>query len=366
MLQQIPKTMHAVLLTGHGGIDKLVYKTDVEVPFPKPDEVLISVKGAGINNTDINTRIGWYSKSVTSDTSQRGATGLEDAKSEDSSWSGKPLSFPLIQGADVYGEIAKVGSNVNPTRVGESVLVRTMQENPDTSENSCWTLGSECNGGFAQYTAVRSSEAFVINSDWSATELASIPCAYSTAEGLLHRSHVEKETVLITGASGGVGSAAIQLAKLRDATVIAQCAREKSEEVLQIGADKIVFRDSDLLAEMGSDAVDVVIDLVGGSRWTQLLDIIKPGGRYATSGAISGPIVELDLRTLYLKDLTLYGCTFQPKEVFRNLIKYIEDNKIKPLLAKSYPLKEIKQAQLDFLSKKFTGKLVLVPPDENV
>ena len=117
---------------------------------------------------------------------------------------------------------------------------------------------------------------------------------------------------------------------------------------------------------MGRDSVDVVIDLVGGSRWTQLLDIIKPGGKYATSGAIAGPIVELDLRTLYLKDLTLFGCTFQPKEVFRNLIKYIEDNKIKPLLAKSYPLKEIKQAQLDFLSKKFTGKLVLVPPDKNV
>ena len=358
--------MHAVLLTGHGGIDKLVYKTDVEVPFPKPDEVLISVKGAGINNTDINTRIGWYSKSVTSDTSQGGATGLEDAKSEDSSWSGKPLSFPLIQGADVYGKIAMVGSDVSPTRVGESVLVRTMQENPYTSENSCWTLGSECNGGFAQYTAVRSSEAFFINSDWSATELASIPCAYSTAEGLLHRSKVEKETVMITGASGGVGSAVIQLAKLRDATVIAQCAREKSKEVLQIGADKIVFRDSDLVAEIGSDAVDVVIDLVGGSRWTQLLDIIKPGGRYATSGAIAGPIVELDLRKLYLKDLTLFGCTFQTKDVFRNLIKYIEDNKIKPLVAKSYPLKEITQAQLDFLSKKFTGKLVLVPPDDNV
>ena len=358
--------MHAVLLTGHGGIDKLVYKTDVEVPFPKPDEVLISVKAAGINNTDINTRIGWYSKSVTSDTNQGGVSGLEDAKSEDSSWSGKPLSFPLIQGADVFGKIAMVGSDVSPTRVGESVLVRTMQENPYTSENSCWTLGSECNGGFAQYTAVRSSEAFFINSDWSATELASIPCAYSTAEGLLHRSKVEKETVLITGASGGVGSAAIQLAKLRDATVIAQCTIEKSEEVHQIGADKIVFRDSDLVAEIGSDAVDVVIDLVGGSSWTQLLDIIKPGGRYATSGAIAGPIVELDLRTLYLKDLTLYGCTFQPKEVFRNLIKYIEDNKIKPLVAKSYPLKEIKKAQLDFLSKKFTGKLVLVPPNDNV
>ena len=365
-MHDIPKTMHAVMLTGHGGIDMLVYKTDVEVPLPKSDEVLIRVKASGVNNTDINTRIGWYSKSVTSDTNKGGASGLEDAKKNDSSWSGKPLKFPLIQGADVYGEIVKVGSDISPKRIGESVLVRTMQENPHTSENNCWTLGSECNGGFAQYTAVRSSEVFVINSDWSDTDLGSIPCAYSTAEGLLHRAKLEKETILITGASGGVGSAAIQLAKLRDANVIAQCAVEKKEEVIQIGADKIVFRNSDLLKEIGRDAVDIVIDLVGGPKWTQLLDILKPGGRYATSGAIAGPIVKLDLRTLYLKDLTLYGCTFQSKEVFRNIIKYIEENKIKPLVAKSYPLKEIKKAQLDFLSKKFTGKLVLVPPDGNV
>ena len=365
-MQEIPKTMHAVMLTGHGGIDMLVYKTDVEVPLPKSDEVLIRVKASGVNNTDINTRIGWYSKSVTSDTNKGGASGLEDAKKNDSSWSGKPLKFPLIQGADVYGEIVKVGSDISPKRIGESVLVRTMQENPHTSENNCWTLGSECNGGFAQYTAVRSSEVFVINSDWSDTDLGSIPCAYSTAEGLLHRAKLEKETILITGASGGVGSAAIQLAKLRDANVIAQCAVEKKEEVIQIGADKIVFRNSDLLKEIGRDAVDIVIDLVGGPKWTQLLDILKPGGRYATSGAIAGPIVKLDLRTLYLKDLTLYGCTFQSKEVFRNIIKYIEENKIKPMVAKSYPLKEIKKAQLDFLSKKFAGKLVLVPPDDNV
>ena len=365
-MQKIPKTMHAVILTGHGGIDMLVYKTNVEVPLPKPDEVLIRVKAAGINNTDINTRIGWYSKSVTSDTNMCGTSGLEDAKKNDSSWSGKPLKFPLIQGADVYGEIVKVGSDISPKRIGESVLVRTMQENPHTSENNCWTLGSECNGGFAQYTAVRSSEVFVINSDWSDTDLGSIPCAYSTAEGLLHRAKLEKETILITGASGGVGSAAIQLAKLRDANVIAQCAVEKKEEVIQMGADKIVFRNSDLLKEVGRDAVDIVIDLVGGPKWTQLLDILKTRGRYATSGAIAGPIVKLDLRTLYLKDLTLYGCTFQSKEVFRNIIKYIEENKIKPLVAKSYPLKEIKKAQLDFLSKKFTGKLVLVPPDDIV
>ena len=354
MSSSIPKLMHAVILTGHGGMDKLEYKNNIDVPVPKKDEVLIRVKGAGVNNTDINTRIGWYSKS-------------DNKNMNDGSWSGNPLDFPIIQGADICGNIIAVGSQVNQSRIGERVIVRTMQTVPENQKNfSAWTVGSECNGGFAQYAAIRSSEAFVINSNWTDAEIASIPCAYSTAEGLLHRSQVEKEKVFITGASGGVGSAAIQLAKLRNATVIAQCSSEKKDEVKKIGADKIVFRDSDLIEELGKNSVDVVIDLVAGSNWKQLLDILKPGGRYATSGAIAGPIVELDVRTLYLKDLTLYGCTHQQKEVFTNLIGYIERNEIRPLVAKTYPLEDIKKAQEDFLSKKYTGKLVLIPPNDNI
>ena len=114
---------------------------------------------------------------------------------------------------------------------------------------------------------------------------------------------------------------------------------------------------------MGENSVDVVIDVVGGSNWNQLLDILKPRGRYATSGAIAGPIVNLDIRSLYLKDLTLFGCTYQPKEVFSNLIGYIENNEIRPLVSKTYNLHEIKLAQEDFLSKNIFGKLVLIPPD---
>ena len=354
MSSSIPKLMHAVILTGHGGMNKLEYKKDIDVPVPKEDEVLIRVKGAGVNNTDINTRIGWYSKS-------------DDKNMSDGSWSGNPLDFPIIQGADICGNIVAVGSQVNQLRVGERVIVRTMQTVPENQKNfSAWTVGSECNGGFAQYTSIRSSEAFTINSNWTDAEIASIPCAYSTAEGLLHRSQVGKEKVFITGASGGVGSATIQLAKLRNATVIAQCSSEKKDKVKKIGADQIVFRDSDLIAELGKNSVDVVIDLVAGLNWKQLLDILKPGGRYAASGAIAGPIVELDVRTLYLKDLTLYGCTHQPKEVFTNLIGYIERNEIRPLVAKTYPLQDIKIAQEDFLSKKYTGKLVLIPPNDNI
>ena len=242
-----------------------------------------------------------------------------------------------------------------------------MQTVPKNKNNfSAWTVGSECNGGFAQYASIRSSEAFLINSNWTDADIASIPCAYSTAEGLLHRSQVKEEKVFITGASGGVGSAAIQLAKLRGATIIAQCSSEKKDEVKKIGADKVVFRESNLIEEIGKNSVDVVIDLVAGSNWKQLLDILKPGGRYATSGAIAGPIVELDVRTLYLKDLTLYGCTHQPKEVFTNLIGYIERNEIRPLVAKTYHLKDIKKAQEDFLVKKHIGKLVLIPLSDNI
>ena len=106
----------------------------------------------------------------------------------------------------------------------------------------------------------------------------------------------------------------------------------------------------------------MVVDLVGGPGWPALLDLLRNGGRYATAGAIAGPLVELDLRTLYLKDLTFFGCTYQPRVVFENLIGYIERGEIHSLVAKTYPLEDIVAAQEDFIAKRYVGKLVLVPP----
>ncbi len=107
------------------------------------------------------------------------------------------------------------------------------------------------------------------------------------------------------------------------------------------------------------------VDLVAGSQWPQLLDVLKRGGRYVTAGAIAGPIVELDVRTLYLKDLSFFGCTFQAKEIFENLIAYIESGEIQPVVAGSYPLQDIVKAQQDFIAKKHTGNLVLIPPQQD-
>jgi NADPH:quinone reductase-like Zn-dependent oxidoreductase len=354
--------MHGVQLMGHGGPEMLEYNTDIPVPTPAPDQVLIRVCAAGINNTDINTRIGWYSKSVTGSTDKGADTGFADLD-DDSSWNGTPFQFPRIQGADVCGYVEAIGAEVSDRKVRERVMVRPMQNAPGTTEqNIAWTFGSECDGGFAQYAVARACETYAVNSDWTDAELASIPCAYSTAEGMLHRANLGAERVLITGASGGVGSAAIQLAKRRGAHVIAVSSASKAEEVRAVGADQVVDRDADLVAELGINSVDVVVDLVAGKQWPSFLELIRPGGRYAVAGAIAGPIVELDVRTLYLKDLSLLGCTFQDPIVFKNLISYIEANEIRPLVAKIYPLNEIDRAQSDFVAKKHTGKLVLIPP----
>jgi NADPH:quinone reductase-like Zn-dependent oxidoreductase len=360
----VPTTMAAVLLTGHGGLDRLEYRTDVPVPRPEEGEVLIQVAAAGINNTDINTRIGWYSKSVGQDTGTGGAIGFETVNDTDASWSGKPMEFPRIQGADCCGDIVSVGPDVPPSRVGERVLVRNMLRSyVEYRPYECWTFGSECDGGFAQFAVAPARETYRVVCDWSDVELASIPCAYSTAENMLHRVRLGAETVVITGASGGVGSAAVQLAKRRGATVIGLCSSAKADEVRALGADQAVDRSADLVAALGEGSIDVVVDLVGGEQWPAFLDILRRGGRYVTAGAIAGPIAQIDLRTLYLKDLTLLGCTFQEDEVFENLVSYIEAGDIRPHVAKVFPLREIGRAQEEFLSKAYTGKLVLTAPE---
>lgn len=356
----LPDIMTAVLTLGHGGYEVLEYRTDVRRQEPVAGEVLIRVGAAAVNNTDINTRTGWYSKTVSAATSEGATTDAADA-----SWNGAALKFPLIQGADICGKIVGVGDGVSANRIGERVIVPTMQPAPNGGPYDTFTVGSECNGGFAQFVTMRAAQAYAVNSALTDVELASFPCAYSTAENMLHRAGVKAgETVFITGASGGVGSAAVQLAKRRGATIIAQSGAEKAKAILGLGANQVVSRDADVATVIGSERVDVLIDIVGGGRWPSLLDILKRGGRYVVSGAIAGPLVELDLRTLYLKDLTFLGCTAQHPDVFPNLIGYIERGEIHPIVAKTYPLSEIVSAQKEFQLKQHVGKIVLVPPQD--
>jgi NADPH:quinone reductase-like Zn-dependent oxidoreductase len=367
MQSLLPTTMHAVLLTGLGGLEKLEYRTDVPVPRPKQGEVLIQVRASAVNNTDINTRIGWYSKSNEQDTASGGTAGFDTVNDADATWSGSSLKFPRIQGADCCGTIVAVGDGVSTSRIGERVLVRNMLRTyVGYRPFECWTFGSECDGGFAQFAVAPSRESLKVMSQWSDAQLASIPCSYSTAENMLHRVNLQAETVFITGASGGVGSAAIQLAKRRGAKVIAQSSPSKADALRALGADHVIDRKADLLSALGENSVDVVLDIVGGQQWPDLLKILRLGGRYAIAGAIAGPIAQIDLRTVYLKDLTLIGCTFQEEEVFANLISYIQNDEIKPLVAKTFPLCQISAAQEEFLSKGHIGKIVLTIPNPDL
>ena len=353
----IPATMRAVLLTGHGGYDRLELRDDVPVPLPGAGDVLIRIGAAGVNNTDINTRIGWYSKAVAEATDAGAASGIAGA--EDDGWSGAAFQFPRIQGADACGRIVAVGADVDPVRIGERVLV--MPNLPGNNRYDIRYFGSEVDGAFADYACVPSANACAINSALSDAELASFPCAYATAENILTRIGLRSgERVLITGASGGVGSAAVQLAKRRGAEVVAMAGSAKAEAVHDLGADHVIPREADLKALFEPEHFDAAVDIVGGTQFGAILNVLKRGGRYGVSGAISGPIVELDLRTLYLKDLALFGCTVLEPQVFPNLIGYIERGEIQPVVAATYPLFDIVAAQEAFLTKLHVGKIVLV------
>ncbi len=356
----VSQTMHAVLLKGHGGPEQLEYRTDVAVPVPGPGDVLLQVLAAGVNNTDINTRVGWYSRAVSADTAATVAGGGHDA--DDGGWAGTAFVFPRIQGTDVCGRVVAVGAGVARSRIGERVLVDPVLRPTDGALAGTGFLGADRDGGFAQYVVVPAANAHAVRCDWSDVQLASLPCAYSAAENMLERAAVTAgETVLVTGASGGVGSAAVQLARRRGAVVIAVTHPAKAEDVRRLGAVRTLARDVDPVEALGRETVDVVIDVVGGTGFGALLDVLRIGGRYAVAGAIAGPRVELDLRTLYLKDLRLLGCTVTPPAVFAHLVAYVERGEIQPVVSATWPLARIAEAQAAFLNKAQTGKIVLLP-----
>ena len=354
------KTMKAVVTAGNGGFEQLQCRV-VKRPQPRAGEVLIKVLAAGMNNTEINTRIGWYSDAVSGSTAEIAVAGSGSIQA-DGGWNAT-TPFPFIQGTDCCGEVVEVGTGGNKELLGKRVLVRAcMRPHGFDSMENIW-MGSDFDGAFAQFVKVPQTEVFPVECDWSAAELATIPCAYGTAENMIQRAGIQDgERVLITGASGGVGSAALQLVKLRGAEVIALVSSTKQDQILKLGAKEVWERNPDLIEVLGVESVDVVVDIVAGEAFPSFLKILRRGGRYVSAGAIDGPLVSFDTRTFYLKDLQLIGCTAWDEIVFPNLVSYIENNQIKPLLAKTFPLELITKAQQEFLLKNHVGNFVLIPP----
>ncbi|MEL6337599.1 MAG: alcohol dehydrogenase family protein [Pseudomonadota bacterium] len=360
----LPETMSAFLLTGHGGFDKLVWRTDVPLPRPGPGEVLVKVLACGLNNTDVNTRTGWYSKGVTGATTGDALEGAGD----DGSWGGG-LKLPRIQGADVAGRIVGLGPGADPALLGKRIMVDVWLRDWDDPMNLEKTgyYGSEIDGGFAEYSVVPVTNAHPIDCDLADAEIATFATSYVTAENMLNRAAVgEGDTVLIPGASGGVGSALIQLAHRRGARTVAMCGADKAEQVAALGPAAVLPRAPEdlgaaLEAAIGTSQVTVVADVVGGAMFGPLIEALARGGRYTCAGAIAGPMVELDLRTFYLNNLAFFGATVVPPGVFADLVGYVARGEIKPLLAATYPLADLHAAQKAFIEKRHVGNIAVVP-----
>ncbi|MCY4333968.1 MAG: alcohol dehydrogenase family protein [Litoreibacter sp.] len=365
-MTDIPKTMRAMVLKRHGDMDALEYETDWPVPVPQGREVLIKVAATGMNNTDVNTRAGWYSKSVT-DATTGGAYDL-DAKA-DNTWGGAGVQFPRIQGADVCGHVVATADPQDAHLIGKRVITDNWLRDWDDPLNMHQTgyFGSEADGGYAEYCKIDARNVHAVQSDLTDVELATFSCSYSTAEGMLARANVaEGDCVLITGASGGVGGALIQLANRRGAVTIAMASESKHAEVAKMNPAHLLTRGPEdlktaLKDATGKDSVDVVADIVAGPYFGTLIDALDRGGRYTTSGAIAGPIVDLDVRTLYLMDLTFTGSTVIPPQIMTDLIGYIERDEVKPIVAGTYALQDFKTGQQAFIDKTHTGNIVVVP-----
>jgi NADPH:quinone reductase-like Zn-dependent oxidoreductase len=355
--------VRAVVTPRLGGLDVLEFHDDWPDPEPAAGEVLVRVGACGLNNTDVNTRTGWYSKEVETATGAGAADGFTASGGDDASWGGGELGFPRIQGADICGVV--VGGDADGL-LGRRVLVDPWVRDPAVPDDlaRATSVGSERDGGYADYVAVPAANAHPVDSPLSDVELATFPTAYVTAANMLRRAGLGAgETVLVTGASGGVGTALIQLARAQGAIPFAVAGAAKADAVRACGAEHVLPRDTPdlatVLAATGVREVDVVADVVGGTRFPELLPLLRRGGRYTCAGAIAGPIVPLDLRTMYLHDLTLLGATVPPMHAFGELVGLLERGRLRPLLAATFPLERFRDAQEAFIAKRHVGNIVI-------
>jgi NADPH:quinone reductase-like Zn-dependent oxidoreductase len=363
----VAPTMRAMVLTGHGGLDRLLYRDDVVTPRPGPEEVLVRVGACGMNNTDVNTRTGWYDRTVESAVSEElGTQGRADACS---SWNTATVQFPRIQGAAVAGRIAAIGDRVDAGRLGQRVLVDPSVRDPELPPRAQLVeyLGSERDGGFAEYVAVPAVNAWAIDSPLRDAELATFPCSYDTAEEMLERAELSKgETVVVTGAAGGVGTALIQLALIRGAHVVAVAGAAKEARLRELGTHEFVSRETaDLRAAVeeitGPRGAHVVADVVGGAMFDTLLKLLRRGGRYTTAGAIAGPTTRIDLRDLIYKDLAMYGITNPTATTFERLVELVAAGRLTPVLEGEFALEDLRSAQATLLKRSHVGKYVVTP-----
>ena len=336
--------MKAAVITGHGGPGSITIDRDFPDPKPGPDDVIVQVAATSLNYHDIFTR--------------NGMPGIE-------------VPMPCIMGLDFAGRIVEVGPKITDWKIDDRVLI-----DPLDRANKGGLIGEMWHGGLAEFCKVPAHHLVPLPDSVSFEQASCLPVAYGTGLRMMYTiGGVQKgEKVLILGASGGVGTCAVQLAKRAGCEVIA-CAstQDKLDRLKGIGADHLVnYLEEDFTKwvyrtfgkphrrkfEMG---VDVVVNFTGGDTWVPSLKILRRGGKLLTCGATAGFNPVEDLRYIWSYELKILGANGWMREELFELIRLIEDGSLNPTIDKTLPLEEVNEAFRLLEDREVFGKVVLKP-----
>lgn len=327
--------MKAVVIHEHGGLDKLSYE-DVPQPTPAADEVLVRVRAVALNYLDIFSR--------------RGMPGIK-------------IPLPMITGGDIAGEVAEVGSDVSSWAIGDRVSVFPI----DPVRRGM--IGETMPGGLCEYLCVPERLLIPIPGALDDERAAALPVAYGTALRMLATRGAVKagERVLVLGASGGVGTGCVQIAKMLGAEVIA-CAGtdEKAEQLTALGADAVInYREEDLVEacakRFGKRSIDVAVNFTGGDTWVSSLRTLKPQGRQLTCGATAGYDPTTDLRFIWTFELNVIGSNGWMPDDQRRLLELAANKEIDPVIDCVLPLAETAEGERRLEEREVFGKVIIRP-----
>jgi len=335
--------LKAVYFNEHGDLSVLRYG-DVPEPAVPPGWVKIRVRATSFNHADLFSR--------------RGMPGIK-------------VQLPGINGSDCAGEIAELGEGVAGWKVGDRVL--PIPHQVDWTAGSFDMLGENRNGAMAEYCVVRASQLMRLPDNVSFEDAACLPCAYGTAHRMLHgRGNIQAgETILILGASGGVGNACVLLSKIAGLRVIAAAGdADKCRRLEALGADETIdyTRDSfdQVIREktgslLRGGGVDVVVNFTAGETWMPSMRCVKRFGRLLCCGGTGGYKAVTDIPYLFTSEMTIIGSTGWTMEDQERLVALVADGRLKPVIDRVVPLSDAIDAYGAFERREFFGKIVVTP-----
>lgn len=331
--------MRAVVIYEHGGRDKLVLD-DVPDPAPSRGEILLRVRAVGLNYLDVFVR--------------RGMPGL-------------PIDLPRISGGDVAGEVAALGEGVHSVEVGQRLLIDPAVRMPD---GTLGALGESTTGGLSEYMTVSADNAIPLPEDVSYEQAAALPIAYGTAWRMLRtRGRVRAgESVLVLGASGGVGTGAVQIAKMMGCVIFAAASSEdKLQRLKELGADYLVNYAAHpefhryVRGLTDGEGVDVVVNYTGGDSWVRSLKSVKRGGRILTCGATAGFDPPTDIRYIWRKEMDIIGSDGWRRQDLIDLLNAVRDGRITPVIGAVLPLEQTAEGHRLLEEREIFGKAIVKP-----